>query len=135
MRNEHDYYVILQVDPQAEEEVIEAAYRRLAVKYHPDHDASPDANSRMKSLNAAYEVLSNAEKRRDYDLHRGNFADRHWRMPQAGRRKGRPWWLLAVTLGIAAVTLLSRSPTLLLFLLVLLFLFFLLRSLGRSERG
>ena len=133
MRNERDYYVILQVDPQAEEEVIEAAYRRLAVKYHPDHNRSPEANHRMKLINVAYEVLSSAEKRRDYDLHRGNFADRQWSMPQVDWRKGRPWWLLAVTLGIAAITLLSRSPTLLLFLVVLVCLFFLLRSLGRSK--
>ncbi len=65
-----DYYAILQVTPQADREVIEAAYRRLAAKYHPDVDPSSGATERMKLLNAAHEVLSDPEKRRAYDLRR-----------------------------------------------------------------
>ena len=42
-----DYYRILRVDPQAEPEVINAAYRKLAAMYHPDVDPSPDAKTRM----------------------------------------------------------------------------------------
>ncbi len=65
-----DYYNIIQVAPQADKEVIEAAYRRLAAKYHPDVDHTPGATERMKLLNAAYEVLSDPVKRRTYDLQR-----------------------------------------------------------------
>lgn len=70
MKPESDYYAILQVDSQAEQDVIQAAYRRLAAKYHPDVDPSPGASERMKLLNAAYEILSNPEKRKAYDLYR-----------------------------------------------------------------
>jgi hypothetical protein len=62
-----DYYKILQVDPLAEEEVIEAAYRRLARKYHPDVYAGPDASERMRELNLAYSIIGNAARRLAYD--------------------------------------------------------------------
>jgi hypothetical protein len=62
-----DYYKILQVDPLAEEEVVEAAYRRLARKYHPDVYAGPDAAERMRELNLAYGVIGDAARRRAYD--------------------------------------------------------------------
>jgi len=65
-----DPYEILQVSPSAEIEVIEAAYRRLARKYHPDTNPSPDATSKMKDLNWAYEVLGDTVSRRRYDLER-----------------------------------------------------------------
>ena len=70
MQNVPDYYAIIQVDHRAEKEVIEAAYRRLASKYHPDVDSSPGATERMKLINAAYEVLSDPAKRAAYDLRR-----------------------------------------------------------------
>ena len=60
-------YEILQVDPRAEPEVLEAAYRRLARKYHPDVSQSSDGARRMKELNAAYEVLRDPVRRADYD--------------------------------------------------------------------
>jgi len=62
-----DYYKILQVDPSAEPEAIEAAYRRLARKYHTDVNKSADAVSRMKRINAAYETLHDPSKRAKYD--------------------------------------------------------------------
>src|SRR5579883_1711138 len=62
-----DYYKTLQVDPLAEEEVIEAAYRRLARKYHPDVYTGPDASERMRELNLAYDVVGDPSKRRAYD--------------------------------------------------------------------
>ncbi|HKF77479.1 MAG TPA: J domain-containing protein [Candidatus Dormibacteraeota bacterium] len=62
-----DLYKILQVDPQADTEVIEAAYRRLARKYHPDVNRSPDAELRMRELNAAYQVLRRPDHRAAYD--------------------------------------------------------------------
>lgn len=70
---EPDYYEVLQVQPSAEWEVIEAAYRRLARKYHPDVNKSAEAGQRMRELNAAYEVLCNPIFRRDYDRRRGSY--------------------------------------------------------------
>jgi curved DNA-binding protein CbpA len=66
-----DYYEILQVSPNADEEVIQAAYKRLAFKWHPDRrPGDPAAPERMKLLNAAYAVLSDPQKRRAYDVRR-----------------------------------------------------------------
>lgn len=64
-----DCYQVLQVDPKAEPEVIQAAYRRLAAKYHPDVNktAPEDAERRMKEINAAYAVLGDLEARAEYD--------------------------------------------------------------------
>jgi len=62
-----DYYEVLQVHTKAEAEVIQAAYRRLSMKYHPDVYKGSDANVRMRELNQAYEVLSVPEKRNAYD--------------------------------------------------------------------
>ena len=60
-----DYYEILQVHPSAEPEVIEAAYRKLAGKYHPDRN--PATQEKMKKINIAHDVLSDPEKRKCYD--------------------------------------------------------------------
>src|SRR3954454_19046603 len=60
-------YKILQVDPEAEDEVITAAYRRLARKYHPDLAATPDSPARMAAINAAWELIGDPTKRAIYD--------------------------------------------------------------------
>lgn len=75
------YYALLQVDPAAEPEVIESAYRRLARKYHPDVNASPDAHARMRAINEAYRVLSDPARRAAYDrlLGRAGLAPGHGR--------------------------------------------------------
>jgi hypothetical protein len=65
MRPGRSLYEILQVDPRAEPEVLEAAFRRLARKYHPDISRTSD--ERMKELNAAYEVLRDPARRAEYD--------------------------------------------------------------------
>ena len=62
-----DLYKVLQVDPDAESEVIDGAYRRLARKYHPDVNASPEASGRMQRIAAAHQVLSDPERRAEYD--------------------------------------------------------------------
>lgn len=61
-----DYYQILQVHPTAEQEVIKAAYNRLAKKYHPDVNPEPSSLKRMKDLNEAFDVLGNLTNRRSY---------------------------------------------------------------------
>jgi DnaJ domain len=60
-------YEVLQVDPRAEPEVIEAAYRRLARMYHPDVSSHAGADRRMKEINAAYDVLGDPRRRTAYD--------------------------------------------------------------------
>jgi len=63
-----DYYAILGVGRNASEKEIKQAYRRLARKHHPDvNPGDRSAEARFKEINAAYEVLSNAEKRKKYD--------------------------------------------------------------------
>jgi curved DNA-binding protein CbpA len=65
-----DPYKILQVDSEAEDEVIQAAYRRLARKYHPDLAKDPDAADRMARINAAWEVIGDPAGRAAYDERR-----------------------------------------------------------------
>jgi hypothetical protein len=60
-------YQVLQVDPAADPDVIEAAFRRLALKYHPDKSTDPNAAARMRELLEAKSVLSDPAKRRAYD--------------------------------------------------------------------
>jgi curved DNA-binding protein CbpA len=62
-----DPYKVLQVDSEAEDEVIQAAYRRLAQKYHPDRASGPEAMERMVSINAAWELIGESARRADYD--------------------------------------------------------------------
>ena len=61
------YYDVLQVAPGAEPDVIQAAYKRLAFRHHPDRNPDPAALETMKLLNEAYAVLSDPERRRLYD--------------------------------------------------------------------
>jgi molecular chaperone DnaJ len=63
-----DYYQILGINRNASEKEIKQAYRRLARKHHPDlNPGDKSAEARFKEMNAAYEVLSNPEKRKKYD--------------------------------------------------------------------
>ena len=60
-------YQMLQVDPMADQDVIEAAFKRLALKSHPDHHDGAEAGERMRELVAAREVLLTTERRMAYD--------------------------------------------------------------------
>ncbi|WP_426150346.1 DnaJ C-terminal domain-containing protein [Pseudomonas sp. DC3000-4b1] len=62
-----DYYKVLGVEPGADEKTIKAAYRKLARKYHPDVSKEPNAEAQFKEASEAYDVLSSAEKRAEYD--------------------------------------------------------------------
>lgn len=65
-----DPYKVLQVDSEAEEEVIQAAYRRLAQKYHPDRAPGAEAAARMVAINAAWNLLRDPTRRAAFDLAR-----------------------------------------------------------------
>ena len=65
-----DLYAVLGVSSSASEDEVKKAYRKLARKYHPDVNKSPDAVSKMQEISAAYETLSDARKRREYDEQR-----------------------------------------------------------------
>lgn len=66
--NKRDYYEVLGVDRGADEATIKKAYRQLAKKYHPDmNPGDKEAEKKFKEASEAYAVLSDAEKRRQYD--------------------------------------------------------------------
>lgn len=67
MANKRDYYEVLGVSKNATEQEIKSAYRKLAMKYHPDKSKEPDADKKMQEINQAYEILSDPKKRQNYD--------------------------------------------------------------------
>ncbi len=67
-----DPYKVLQVDPEADPEVIQAAYRRLARKYHPDVANGPDAAVRMAAINDAWALLRDPASRAAHDRTRAD---------------------------------------------------------------
>ncbi|CAN1340850.1 Chaperone protein DnaJ, partial [Linum perenne] len=63
-----DYYKLLEVDYDASDDAIRSNYIRLALKWHPDkHKDQDNATSRFQDINEAYQVLSDPERRREYD--------------------------------------------------------------------
>ncbi|XP_044078110.1 dnaJ homolog subfamily B member 9-like [Siniperca chuatsi] len=62
-----NYYDTLHVEPTATDSQIKKAFRKLAIKYHPDKNKSADAENTFREIAEAYKVLSNKEKRRLYD--------------------------------------------------------------------
>jgi curved DNA-binding protein len=93
-----DYYEILGVPPNAEKKVIQQTYRQLARKYHPDvNPGNKEAEEKFKTINEAYQVLSNAEQRKKYDELRTQYQQwqqsgsqqqdfdwQNWSAPRAG---------------------------------------------------
>lgn len=65
--NKRDYYEVLGVSKTADEKEIKSAFRKLAKKYHPDVSKEPDAAEKFKEAQEAYAVLSDEQKRRQYD--------------------------------------------------------------------
>ena len=63
-----DYYEILEISESASEEVIHMAYKALVKKYHPDSSGQEkNSESKMQEINEAYEILSDPERRKNYD--------------------------------------------------------------------
>ncbi len=81
---DHDYYELLGVERDSDEQEIKKAFRRLARRLHPDVSEEADAEVRFREISEAYEVLSNAETRQLYDryghagLRSGGFTPRHF---------------------------------------------------------
>ena len=67
MAEKEDYYEVLGVSRNASKDEIKDAYRKLAMEYHPDRNKSPGAEEKFKEISEAYAVLSDDEKRQQYD--------------------------------------------------------------------
>ncbi len=65
--DKRDYYDVLGVDKSADDKTIKSAFRKLAKKYHPDVSKEPDAAEKFKEAQEAYAVLSDPDKRKQYD--------------------------------------------------------------------
>ena len=67
LSEKRDYYEVLEVSKDADDKELKKAFRSLARKYHPDKNDSSDADEKFKEIQEAYAVLSDSEKRRNYD--------------------------------------------------------------------
>jgi curved DNA-binding protein CbpA len=65
-----DYYEMLRITPAATFDEVHKAYRLLAMQFHPDRNSTPEAASTMMAINEAYGVLSEPDRRRQYDHER-----------------------------------------------------------------
>ncbi|MCF6341071.1 MAG: J domain-containing protein [Sulfurimonas sp.] len=65
-------YETLEISENASESEVKKAYRKLARKYHPDVNKDPSAEEKFKEINSAYEILSDKEKKQQYDMHGDN---------------------------------------------------------------
>ena len=90
-----DYYEILQVSPRADRDTIERVFRYLANRFHPDNRETGDAE-RFREIVDAYELLSSAAKRAQYDLSYERVREARWRMFRTG---GRSWRACGVRIG------------------------------------
>lgn len=66
-----NYYDILEINKNASQEIVEKAYKTLVKKYHPDlqdESLKPEYEEKIKKINEAYDILSDSEKRKNYDL-------------------------------------------------------------------
>ena len=88
--SDHDYYELLGIQRDADEQEIKKAFRRLARQLHPDVSEEPDTEVRFREISEAYEVLTNAETRQLYDryghagLRSGGFTPRHFDLGDIG---------------------------------------------------
>ena len=62
-----NYYEILNINRKSSKEEIRSSFRKLAKKYHPDTNKTPEAENMFKNINEAYDILTDDEKRKKYD--------------------------------------------------------------------
>jgi len=67
LASKRDYYEVLGVERGASADDIKKAFRKLAFQYHPDRNKEPDAEEKFKEFSEAYAILSDPEKRQQYD--------------------------------------------------------------------
>lgn len=109
------YYDVLRVDRRASPEGIRRAYRKLAQQYHPDRlPGNANAGRAMAAINAAYEVLSDAEQRAQHDrwIRKAESRPAPLAPLQPVRSKWSaawPWYLLFATMAFALVTVLTAA--------------------------
>jgi curved DNA-binding protein len=85
-----DYYGILGVAPDADKKAIQQAFRKLARKHHPDvNPGNKEAEEKFKTMNEAYQVLSNTEQRKKYDELRTQY--QQWQQSGGGRQQDFDW--------------------------------------------
>lgn len=72
-----DYYKILEIKQSASKEEIKSAYRKMALKWHPDKNTQRDTTKEMQDVNEAYHILYDDIKRKRYDLEYNIFVNSH----------------------------------------------------------
>ena len=69
MSERRDYYEVLGVERSANQDEIKKAFRKLAFQYHPDRNKEPEAEEKFKEISEAYAILSDQEKKQQYDAY------------------------------------------------------------------
>src|SRR6266511_2830574 len=79
-----DYYEALQISPNADPDTIQRVFRLLAQRFHPDNAETGDAD-RFRALHEAYSMLSDPEKRAQYDIHHQALRQERWRFAASAK--------------------------------------------------
>src|SRR5215471_2298524 len=86
VRAQLDYYAVLEIFPSADSTEVNAAFRRLAWRYHPDRNHAPGATLQFQDINEAHQVLSDPVRRAEYDAKWLPKADEHRRASRPQKR-------------------------------------------------
>jgi len=115
VRPQLDYYAVLEVAPAADSVEINASFRRLAWRYHPDRNPAPGATLQFQDINEAHQALTDPARRAEYDAKWHPRAEEHRQAtrssvrPRAHRRWYRHRHVRAVLLALFAVLFVSSA--------------------------